>query len=1207
MSEGPQNRDHPRSIGWVGTTALAMGGSNQSLFLIGALVAAQGSSAIPLLVVGLLMSWAAAPGWIELVLMWPKRVGGIAATCAEAFRPYSPVLANLTGVCYWWGWVPTCGLTAMLSASALKEWYLPGAPVPLLASVIVVVFCAVNLTGVRSAARLAVPIAAASALLALLSAIVPVVSGHVDWARATSFHVDAPFPGLFGTITSAMAGLYLIGFAAPAFEAATCHVGETVDPNRNVPRAVYAAAGMASLYFLVIPVVWLGVLGTGPLTGELMTTLGPTFAPLLAGGAKAAAIWFMVLNMFHGTLQPLAGASRTLSQLADDALLPRALGRRSRRDVPWVATVLTAAAAITFLLFGDPVWLIAAANFCYLISIGLPSIAVWLLRRNEPDRPRPYRAPRGTIVLGVGAAIGWLVSTVLGLEQFRLPTVLASLALAYSGSLLYAWRRRDEQRRGSGTRVARSLHLKLTGAMVAVMALDGVGYLLAVSHVTVDEAMLVTVLSDIFVAVAILTVAVGLVLPGMISHAAEEVAGAAAHLAKGTAADFTRAMRALARGDLEGAHARVDAIDVAVRTRDEMRLVADSYSLLQTEIGAAALALDDAREGLRAAEGKLERNAAQQAAVARLGMRALEGASLDDLIDEIAAEVHDVLAVEMAAVFEFEAVGGGARMRAVRGLPGSDRHARIGLCSDLAGLTADGRPVVVADWAREERFLMPEPFRAAGLRSGVGVRVPGESGPFGLLVAQSTEVRAFSPDEIDFLRALAHVLADAIGRVRAEERMRHRALHDPLTGLPNRTLFTDRLTQALAHARRSGAAVGVLFLDLDDFKLVNDSLGHGAGDELLRALGQRLDATLRTGDTVARFGGDEFVLIADDLGGAHEALAIAERTLTALQEPFRLGGGEHYVTVSIGVAVADGGARDAGDLIREADAAMYRAKERGRGVAELYDEPMRDQATARLRTENELRRALENDELVLHYQPIVALADGRVTGVEALVRWNHPERGLLGPGEFIPVAEESGLIVGLGEWVFREACRQSVAWRTAGAPPLPISVNLSARQVFQPGLVERLARIVEDTGADPAMLRAEITESAIMEETEAGVATLHALRELGIPIVLDDFGTGYSSLAYVRRFPIDVLKIDRSFVADLDAADAEDGGAIVEAIVSMARSLRVGVVAEGIETAAHAERLVALGCTTGQGFLYSRPVPADALTAMLDRTLVSVG
>jgi diguanylate cyclase (GGDEF)-like protein len=1203
MSPSGEPREHPRTIGWLGTTALAMGGSNQSLFLIGALVAAQGSAAIPLLIVGLLMSWAAAPGWIELVLMWPKRVGGIAATCAEAFRPYSPVLANLTGVCYWWGWVPTCGLTAMLSASALKEWYLPGASVPLLASGIVAVFCAVNLSGVRAAARLAVPIAGASAFLALLSTVVPVLSGSVNWERATSFHVEAPFPGLFGTITSAMAGLYLIGFAAPAFEAATCHVGETIDPKRNVPRAVYAAAGMASLYFVAVPVVWLGALGTGPLQGELMTTLGPTFAPLLAGGAKAAAIWFMVLNMFHGTLQPLAGAARTLSQLADDALLPRTFGKRSARDVPWVATLATAGAAIAFLLLGDPVWLIAAANFCYLISIGLPSIAVWLLRRNEPGRDRPYRAPRGTIGLGVVAAGGWLLATLLGLEQFGLPTVIASLARAYSGSLLYAWRRRDEQRRTGAPRVARSLHLKLTGAMIAVVGLDGAGYLLAVSHLTDEQARFVTVLSDIFVAVAIVTVAVGLVLPGMIAHAAEQVADAAGHLARGTVADFTRAMRALARGDLDGAHARVDAIDVTVSSRDEMGLMADSYTLLQSEIEAAARALDDAREGLRATEAKLGRNAAQQAAVARLGMKALEGGDLEELIDEIAAAIGDVLDVEVANVFEFDPIEGTARQRGAHGLAEADRHARIGQLADLPALTADGRALIVEDWSRERRFLMPDAFRNAGVRSGVAVQVPGEPGPFGLLCAQSRALRIFTAEELDFLRALANVLADAVERVRAEATMRHRALHDPLTGLPNRTLFSDRLAQSLAHGRRSGGSVGVLFLDLDDFKLVNDSLGHGAGDELLCALAQRLDDALRTGDTVARFGGDEFVIIADDLQGPHEALAIADRTLEALGEPFHVGGTEHFVSASLGVAVSEGGGRHPEDLIREADAAMYRAKERGRGCAELYDEPMRASATARLRTENELRRALDQEELRLHYQPIVELETGRMVAVEALVRWQHPERGLLAPGEFIPVAEESGLIVALGEWVFRAACRQSVAWaaEAPGRPVLPISFNLSAKQVFTSGLVERFERIIAETGVDPAALRAEITESAIMEETDASVATLHALRGLGITLVLDDFGTGYSSLAYVRRFPIDVLKIDRSFVADLDSGDAEDAGAIVEAIVNMARGLRVNVVAEGIETVAHAERLIALGCATGQGFLYARPVPPDEVPALAGR------
>ncbi len=311
-----------------------MGGSNQMVFLVGALIAAQGSGAVPILIVGLLLGWAAAPGWIELVLMWPKRVGGIAATCAEAFRPYSPVLANLTGVCYWWGWVPTCGFTAILSATALHEWYLPWIPVTPLAIAVVLAFTGINLLGVRTVTRVAIPVASVAALLALLSAIVPIFAGTVDYDRAVSFHLDTPFDGFFGVVTSAMAGLYLVGFAAPAFEAATCHVGETKDPARSVPRAVFASGAMAGLFFVVLPLVWLGSVGPAAMGGELMTTLGPTFAPLLAGGAKAAAIWFLIANMFMGTLQPLAGAARTLSQLSEDGLLPRSWAKRSRRDVP---------------------------------------------------------------------------------------------------------------------------------------------------------------------------------------------------------------------------------------------------------------------------------------------------------------------------------------------------------------------------------------------------------------------------------------------------------------------------------------------------------------------------------------------------------------------------------------------------------------------------------------------------------------------------------------------------------------------------------------------------------------------------------------------------------------------------------------------------------------------------------------------------------
>jgi two-component system, sensor histidine kinase len=602
---------HPRTVGWFGTTAVAMGGINQSLFLIGALfvgqgaISGQGSMAVPLLIAGLLLSWAAMPGWTELILMYPNRVGGIAATCSEAFRPYSPVLANLTGVCYWWGWVPTCGLTALLSASAINQWYFPSIPVPLLASCIVLFFTFINLCGVKWVMRFAMPIATASAILAFLSAVVPIFSGGVDWRQAFTFHLAVPFPGWFGQVTSVMAGLYLVGFAAPAFEQAACHVGETINPNRNVPRAMFASAALASLYFIVLPVVWLGALGPDSMAKDLALELGPTFAPLLGGAAKAAAIWFMIFNMLHGTIAPLAGASRTLAQLSEDGLLPEFLAIRSRTDAPWAATLLTAGMSIAFLLIGDPVWLIAAANLTYLIGIALPNVAVWLLRRNEPQMARPYRAPPGTIILGLFAAGAWALTAILGFQQFGLPTVLIGIVFACSGSLLYACRKFADRRKAGLPGIARTLHLKLTGAMLLVLVLDAVGYMIAVGHVPKSHQALVAILEDTFVVVALLTIAVGLILPGMIAHSAVEVSKAADKLVKGTLADFTRAMRALAAGDLDAATASFDFAPIVVRSRDEVGDMALSFNRLQAEIGRAAAGLQGARFGLSSARSAL--------------------------------------------------------------------------------------------------------------------------------------------------------------------------------------------------------------------------------------------------------------------------------------------------------------------------------------------------------------------------------------------------------------------------------------------------------------------------------------------------------------------------------------------------------------------------------------------------------------------------
>jgi signal transduction histidine kinase/CheY-like chemotaxis protein/L-asparagine transporter-like permease len=580
-----------------------MGGSNQSLFLLSALLVGQGgilgqsTAALGLLVVGLLVSYLALPGWTELVLMYPAKVGGIAAVCTEAFKRYGGMPSTLVGVCYWWGWIPTCGLTALLSATAIQQWFLPAVPVAMIACVLVIIFTAVNLAGIENTARLSIPIAFGSAGLAFVAALAPVIGGKVDWHKSLDLHLAVPFPGWFGQVTALMAGLYLIGFAAPAFEAAACHVGETKDPARNVPRAMKAAAGTASLFFVVLPFIWLGTIGDQSLSGDLGKVLGPVFAPILGSSAKAAAVGFMMLNMFQGTMQPLAGASRTLWQLAEDGLLPKFLARLSVRQVPIAATVITALVSISFLLVGDPIWLVAAANFTYLIGISAPSVAVWLLRRNAPEAPRLYRAPRFTVSLGLVAAATWTVSTVLGFEQFGLPTIIAGLAMAYSGAALYAWRKWQDRRTAGRRGITLDLHVKLTGAMLFVLVLDGAGYMLAVSQLPVRTAMS-SALADIFVAVALLTMVVGVVLPGTISQTAKNVGLAAEQLAKTTLLDLARGIRLLGEGDLGPAHVRVEATPLTIHSQDELGHISESFNTIRTYALIAVVGLENARHRL---------------------------------------------------------------------------------------------------------------------------------------------------------------------------------------------------------------------------------------------------------------------------------------------------------------------------------------------------------------------------------------------------------------------------------------------------------------------------------------------------------------------------------------------------------------------------------------------------------------------------------
>jgi diguanylate cyclase (GGDEF)-like protein/PAS domain S-box-containing protein len=441
---------------------------------------------------------------------------------------------------------------------------------------------------------------------------------------------------------------------------------------------------------------------------------------------------------------------------------------------------------------------------------------------------------------------------------------------------------------------------------------------------------------------------------------------------------------------------------------------------------------------------------------------------------------------------------------------------------------------------------------------------------------------------------------DITARKQAEERIHFHAHHDALTGLPNRLLLLDRLEHAIAQADRDGHALWVVFVDLDRFKRINDSLGHRSGDLLLQGVAQRMQAHLRPSDTIARLGGDEFVLVLSDWPEGSLSLGLMQQMLDAVRAPFAAGGNAITISCSAGIAVYPGDAGTAELLVERADVAMYRAKEAGRNNVHFYKAEMNALAIRRLRLESDLRRALEAEEFVLHYQPQMDLATGRIVGVEALLRWQQKGSRLTQPLDFIGVAEETGLIVPLGDWVLETACAQAVAWQRSGNPGLRMAVNLSPRQFAQEGLVETISALLQRSGLHPAMLEIEITESLMMADVEQAVATLTGLKRLGVHVSVDDFGTGYSSLAYLKRFPVDVLKIDRSFVRDI-ASDASDA-AIVAAIISLAHSLDLSVVAEGVEQQAQMTYLASCGCDTVQGYMVSPPMRAEAMDRFLRET-----
>lgn len=469
--------------------------------------------------------------------------------------------------------------------------------------------------------------------------------------------------------------------------------------------------------------------------------------------------------------------------------------------------------------------------------------------------------------------------------------------------------------------------------------------------------------------------------------------------------------------------------------------------------------------------------------------------------------------------------------------------------------------------------------------------------------------RRWQPDEIAFAGQVADQMAQALAnaeRHMTEEELRAAAWSDKLTGLSNRALLCDRIEQAIRRSKRlDDYHYGVLFLDIDRFKSINDSLGHGMGDLMLQEIARRVQSVLRTGDTVtavdrehtaARLGGDEFVVLLDGIGDPDDTLRIAERLLHTLAVPYHLGNSEVFSTVSIGIFTSAMAAHTAEDVLRDADTAMYEAKLAGKGQCQVFDISMRQRVQDRLNMENDLRRALDGDQLFLAYQPIVSLSTGKLASYEALLRWDHPKRGLVSPVEFVPIAEEVGLIVPIGQWVLRQACSQFMQWQKemGDAAPPRISVNLSRKQLLQPDLPQTIEQVLEETGMPPSCLHLEITESVVMEDAQSMTRMLHDIKALGVKLAMDDFGTGYSSLSCLHHFPIDVLKIDRSFIANLDRG--REYITLVHAVTQLAQNLDITIVAEGIETVNQVLVLQSLDCAYGQGYLFSRPITADQVT-----------
>lgn len=604
-------------------------------------------------------------------------------------------------------------------------------------------------------------------------------------------------------------------------------------------------------------------------------------------------------------------------------------------------------------------------------------------------------------------------------------------------------------------------------------------------------------------------------------------------------------------------------------------------------------ALHKSTEALICSERLSASQARQQEEVARFGQRAISSGDFEEIAADAMQTLRTVLGADMAVLMAHE--HDRQRLRIVTGDAEGDQRFGQGIDlsvpssgSSQAGHTLHhDESILVEDWTAEQRFDRADLTRAFGVCSGVTAPVRASDAVWGVVGVHSRSTRTFSRSEIGFIESIANVIGSSLDLRAREREIEHAALHDSMTGLPNRALFVNRLRRALARARRMPSVLAVIFIDLDDLKLINDSLGHDVGDALIKAIGPRLADAARTTDTIAHFGGDEFTVMIEDVISPDAAKRNAKRLLDSLAQPFEVEGRSHRITASAGIAIGTAGDNpDA--LMRDAHTALHHAKQSNRGSIAMFDKESRSKIVDRMRTEQDLRQAIERDELELHYQPILRMSNDEVAGFEALVRWRHPTRGLLMPGVFIGLAERSHLIHPIGRWVINEACRE-LATRQQEMPGLTVAINISATQLLDPMLPGAFREAIEANLLDPKLIRVELTESVLLEIHGPGEEALHTLKALGLKLVLDDFGTGYSSLGYLKRLPIDAVKLDRSFIRNL-GSDVGDT-AIVSATVDIARALDLQTVAEGVETQAQLDLVRKYGCDFAQGYFISRPVP----------------